>query len=207
MRTHRSASELLVLQSLRLAGAADAGRIADRSFLSADVIDDQVRAARTAGQVEIVEFGPSRSLVLTAAGHARLRELLDDDLEAANAQEMLRAVLEEFEQNINDEMVRAISVWQRAAPAPETPGELLDQLAALGAGLRQILEPLVARLPRFGRYPAQYGIALRRAQDGDLRWIAGVGILSCHSVWAELHQDLLSTLGRERTPEPRSEKG
>lgn len=207
MSPHRSAPELLVLQSLRLAGAADVGRIADRSFLQAEVIEDLVRAAQAAGRVEAFEFGPSRSLVLTEAGRARLRELLAEDLEAVEAQATLRTVLEDFEQGINGEMVRAVSEWQRAAPAPERPTELLDELAALGAGLRQVLEPLVARLPRFGRYPAQYGIALRRARDGEHRWIAGVGILSCHAVWAELHQDLLSTLGRERTTEPRPEEG
>ena len=72
MSPHRSVPELLVLQSLRLAGAADAGRIADRSFLPTDVIEDLVRAAQAAGQVEAFDFGTSRSLVLTEAGHARL---------------------------------------------------------------------------------------------------------------------------------------
>ena len=206
MSPHRSVPELLVLQSLRLAGAADAGRIADRSFLPTDVIEDLVRAAQAAGQVEAFDFGTSRSLVLTEAGHARLRELLDDDLEVEQARTTLRAVLEDFEHGINGEMVRAVSEWQRAVPGSEAPVELLDELAALGAELRQVLEPLVATLPRFGRYPAQYRIALRRARDGDLRWIAGIGILSCHTVWAELHQDLLSTLGRERLPETRPEE-
>lgn len=205
MTRHRSAPELLALQSLRLAGAADAERIADRSFLPADLIEDQLRAAQAAGQVEAVELGPSRFLVLTEPGRSRLRTLLADDLEAADARETLRAVLEDFEQGLNDEMVRAVSEWQRSAPsAPQD--ELLGTLVRLGSGLQDVLGPLVAELPRFGRYPAQYGIALRRAQDGELLWIAGVGILSCHTVWAELHQDLLSTLDRERTPEPRPEE-
>lgn len=206
MSPHRSAPELLVLQSLRLAGTGDAGRIADRSFLSSDVIEDLLTAARAAGQVETIELGPSRSLVLTAAGHARLRELLADELEAADARTTLRAVLEDFEADINGEMVRAVSDWQRAAPSSESRTELLATLTVLGTALQELLGPLVARLPRFGRYPAQYAIALRRAQDGDLRRIAGIGILSCHVVWAELHQDLLSTLGRERTPGPHPEE-
>lgn len=206
MTPHRSVPELLVLQSLRLAGAADVERIADRSLLPADLIEDLVRTAQTVGQVETVEFGPSRSLVLTGTGHARLREMLADDLEAADAREILRAALEDFEQGINDEMVRVVSEWQRAAPTPAAPEELLETLTRLGSALQEVTAPLAARLPRFGRFPAQYGIALRRARDGDLRWIAGIGILSCHTVWAELHQDLLSTLGRERLAEPRPEE-
>lgn len=206
MTRHRSAPELLALQSLRLAGAADAERVADRSFLPADVIEDLLRAAQAAGQVEAVEFGPSRFLVLTEAGRTRLHALLADDLEAAGARETLRAVLEDFEQGINDEMVRAISEWQRGAPSPAPQEGLLEELERLGSALQDVLAPLVAHLPRFGRYPAQFGIALRRVQDGEPRWIAGVGILSCHTVWAELHQDLLSSLDRERTPEPRPEE-
>lgn len=206
MTRHRSVPELLTLQSLRLAGTAGAERIADRSLLPTDLIEDLVRTAQASGQVETVEFGSSRSLVLTAAGHARLRELLADDLEAAGAQETLRTVLEDFEQGINDEMVRVVSDWQRAAPSTAPPQELLDTLERLGSALQEVIAPLAARLPRFGRFPAQYGLALRRARDGDLRWIAGIGILSCHTVWAELHQDLLSTLGRERLPGPRPEE-
>ncbi len=206
MSPHRSAPELLVLQSLRLAGAADVGRIADRSFLATDLIEDQVRAARVDGQIETVELGPSRSLVLTAAGHARLRDLLADELDTADAGATVRAVLEDFERRINDEMVRAVSDWQRATPAAAAPLGLLAELEVLGAELRRVLGPLTSLLPRFGRYPAQYGIALRRAQDGDLRWIAGIGNLSCHTVWAELHQDLLSSAGRERTTGPHPEE-
>lgn len=206
MTPHRSVPELLVLQSLRLAGAADVERIADRSLLTTDLIEDLVRTAQTVGQVETVEFGPSRSLVLTGTGHSRLREMLADDLEAADAREILRAALEDFEQGINDEMVRVVSEWQRAAPTPAAPEELLETLTRLCSALQEVIAPLAARLPRFGRFPAQYGIALRRARDGDLRWIAGIGILSCHTVWAELHQDLLSTLGRERLAEPRPEE-
>lgn len=206
MTPHRSVPELLVLQSLRLAGAADVERIADRSLLPTDLVEDLVRTAQTAGQVETVEFGPSRSLVLTGTGHSRLRELLADDLETADAREILRAVLQDFEQGINDEMVHVVSEWQRAAPTPAAPEELLETLTRLGSALQEVMAPLATRLPRFGRFPAQYGIALRRARDGDLRWIAGIGTLSCHTVWAELHQDLLSTLGRERLPETRPEE-
>lgn len=206
MTPHRSVPELLVLQSLRLAGAAEVERIADRSLLPTDLVEDLVRTAQTVGQVETVEFGPSRSLVLAGTGHSRLRELLADDLEAADAREILRAALEDFEQGINDEMVRVVSEWQRAAPTPAAPEELLETLTRLGSALQEVIAPLAARLPRFGRFPAQYGIALSRASDGDLRWIAGIGILSCHTVWAELHQDLLSTLGRESLAEPRPEE-
>lgn len=82
--------------------------------------------------------------------------------------------------------------------------EKLD-LFAEGLGLQEglldgLMATVVHRLPRFGRYPQQFRQALEQASGGDMRWVAGVGILSCHVVWAELHQDFLSSLGRERTP-------
>ncbi len=43
--------------------------------------------------------------------------------------------------------------------------------------------------------------ALARVQAGDFDWFTTPVIDSFHTVWFELHEDLLSTLGIERSKE------
>jgi len=40
--------------------------------------------------------------------------------------------------------------------------------------------------------------ALERAEDGAIEWVSDVRIASYHTVWFEMHEDLLRALGRER---------
>ncbi|MGM7666715.1 hypothetical protein [Microbacterium sp. A93] len=79
---------------------------------------------------------------------------------------------------------------------------MLRELNEQGESLGHLLEDLTHRLPRFTRYPRQFAAAVQKARASEDRWVAGVGILSCHTVWAELHQDLLASLGRARGAEP-----
>jgi len=53
-------------------------------------------------------------------------------------------------------------------------------------------------LSRFGGYPDRFRAALERVDRGQRNWVDGSRIDSCHTVWFELHEDLLSTLGLER---------
>ena len=58
---------------------------------------------------------------------------------------------------------------------------------------------LAGFLPRFGRYEDDFTAALDRLRNGDTRALAAPLSASYHDHWMELHQDLLSTLGRERS--------
>ena len=37
--------------------------------------------------------------------------------------------------------------------------------------------------------------------SGQNAWVDGVGVDSCHTVWMQLHEDLLATLGLDRGEE------
>jgi len=67
--------------------------------------------------------------------------------------------------------------------------------------LARLLGELADSLPRFGDYQEKFSAALARARAGQVQWVAGVGLLSCHTVWMQLHEDLLSTLGISRAAE------
>ena len=200
------ASELLVLQGVRLAGVADRDAILDRSFVSEREVDRILSTAMATNLVERFVFGETSGWIITDAGSARLARLLADEVTRYSAASVLEATVTAFEV-VNDQFVGLVSRWQLESTS-STGGadtseqravdELLRSLASIGTHLRETLAELVRALPRFGRYPAQDAAALDRAGTEGLRWITGVGLLSCHVVWAELHQDLLSTLGRDR---------
>ena len=53
-------------------------------------------------------------------------------------------------------------------------------------------------LGRFDGYAVRYQAALGRVDRGERRWVDDVGIDSCHTVWMQLHEDLIATLGIQR---------
>ena len=81
---------------------------------------------------------------------------------------------------------------------PRWDDRVITSLAELGTALGPLCEGLSAALARFGGYAARYTAAASRVQRGEVSWIDGLGIDSCHVVWIQLHEDLLATLGRGR---------
>ena len=54
---------------------------------------------------------------------------------------------------------------------------------------------LAGCLDRLAGYSERYEAALARARAGEREWVDGLGRDSCHTVWFQLHEDLLATLG------------
>lgn len=196
-----------MLQAIRLAGMADRDAILDRAFVPDEMLDDLVTQAQVAEHVEWFSFGDSSGWIITEAGAARLAVLLRDETADRSALAVLEATLDAFEP-LNTQFVETVSRWQLQSTSPEATGSatadpehidaLLTTLTSIEAGLREVLAELISVLPRFGRYPSQFTAALDRARREGLGWVTGIGLLSCHVVWAELHQDLLSSACRNR---------
>ena len=53
-------------------------------------------------------------------------------------------------------------------------------------------------LTRFTGDHDRFAGALDRVRAGDTSWVTKVREDSCHTVWMELHEDLVATLGLER---------
>ncbi|MBB1058945.1 transcriptional regulator [Dietzia sp. B19] len=193
-----------MLHTVRLAGFADTAAVADRVDLPADIIGDTLRVLQRQHLIERMTFADSGGWILTEAGKCRDGELLKQELEASGARTVLYSVTEDFESSANSRLVRVVTEWQlHSAPEREdSSAAVLRELTDLADVLHGLMAELVALLPRFNRYPRQFSAALQKACAGDHEWVAGVGRLSCHTVWAELHQDLLSSLGRDRSTEP-----
>jgi hypothetical protein len=75
---------------------------------------------------------------------------------------------------------------------------VLGALTSLGRVLTVLGGELAARLARFDGYADRYATALSRVDRGERRWVDSPEVDSCHTVWVQLHEDLLSTLGLPR---------
>ncbi|QVQ50922.1 hypothetical protein J4H86_18950 [Spiractinospora alimapuensis] len=200
-----SRDESHLLRAVRLAGFADTEAVADRCDRPASVVGDALRGLEGRRLIERMTFADAGGWILTEAGKARDLSLVQEELAVSGARSVLQATADVFESTVNHRLVRTITEWQLRPPTGQEDGteEVLRRLTDVAETLRDLMADLVDALPRFGRYPRQFSAALAKAREGDDQWVAGVGRLSCHVVWAELHEDLLSSLGRGRSAEPR----
>lgn len=201
--------QLLVLHAVRLAGFVKDDGVVERAGLPASEVRSVLHLLEGHGLVQGFAFADTAGWILTDEGKLRDTELLLEDLDGSGARPVLERTVEDFD-DLNARLVRVISEWQLQSLGTEASSDdtaelrlaghqVVQELTEIEALLVDLMVDLVAELPRFGRYPQQFSDALQKARDGDLRWIAGVGLLSCHVVWAELHEDLLSSLGIDRS--------
>lgn len=76
--------------------------------------------------------------------------------------------------------------------------KIIDRLGELHERAETIIDKLALGLPRMAIYRDKLLHALEKAEDGDIAWVSDAKIESYHTVWFELHEDLLRLMGRER---------
>lgn len=117
------------------------------------------------------------------------------------------AAYEGFER-INVELKGLITDWQTMEVAgTRVPNDhsneahdqrVIDRLGALHERADRLFARLAAGLPRLQIYRGHLLAALEKAEDGDIRWVSDARIDSYHTVWFELHEELLRLMGRTR---------
>ena len=75
---------------------------------------------------------------------------------------------------------------------------VIDRLGSLHEQAEPVLKGLAARLPRLCVYAEKLIAALEAAEDGDHEWVSDIRRESYHTIWFELHEDLLRIMGRLR---------
>ncbi len=75
---------------------------------------------------------------------------------------------------------------------------IIDRLGRLHERAEIVLAALARHLPRLKIYRDKLTAALERAEDGAIEWVSDARIESYHTLWFELHEDLLCIMGRER---------
>ncbi|MFB6529235.1 MULTISPECIES: transcriptional regulator [unclassified Streptomyces] len=207
-----SAPELLALHAVRLKGVADDDEAAARYGLDAEVVREALLDHEARGWVTRRAFAGTRGWTLTDSGRAEGERQLAGELAAAGLGPFVRERYETFLAH-NARCLRACTDWQ---VRPDGAGRLavndhgdaawdgrvLDELTALGGVIDLLSDELGTRIGRLGGYGPRFTGALARVRRGELSWVDRVKEDSCHTVWMELHEDLLATLGIARGEEP-----
>lgn len=208
MQAHVSEPADLSLHAVRLLGFADAGAIAGRFGQDSKVVVELLLDFEAAGWVSRSEFAGTGGWSLTEAGRSEDERRLAAELDAAAARPVVLDVHARFVP-LNARFLDAATRWQ-VRPLPGQPmaandhtdhrwdDRVLDDLRSVGGALAPLDAELASRLARLGGYARRYEDASLRASRGERRWVDGLGIDSCHTVWMQLHEDLLATLGFER---------
>lgn len=109
----------------------------------------------------------------------------------------------------NLEFLRLCHDWQvRPGNVPNDHADrtydwaVIDRLRALDERVAPALRRLSRSVERFDEYPRRLRAAVRRLDEGDWEWFTSPRIDSYHTVWMQVHEDLLLALGRERADEP-----
>ncbi len=77
---------------------------------------------------------------------------------------------------------------------------VIDELDALHERALPILSAFADFEARLAVYPQLLDDAYDRVLDGEIDYMSGVKVLSYHTVWFEMHEDLLRLSGRVREP-------
>lgn len=143
---------------------------------------------------------------LADPGRARLAELLAADAETVD-QPSLAAAYDDF-CVVNADLKTIVTAWQlRADGTPNDhtdaayDAQVLARLADLHARVLPLVERLAEIAPRLARYPQRLQNAQDRLAEGDTTWVARPILDSYHTVWFELHEDLIQLSGRTRLEE------
>lgn len=118
-----------------------------------------------------------------------------------------KAGYEGFER-INGALKQLITEWQTVAVGgervPNDHGDkdydrnIIDRLGQLHERAEIVLDELAGAVPRMKVYRDRLLAALEKAEDGAIAWVSDAKIESYHTLWFELHEDLLRLMGRQR---------
>lgn len=206
---HRTAPGLLVLHALRLKGFAEADVVARASGLDEATVGSACASLAAEGFVQRRD-GRLSGWSLTSEGRAAHAARIVADLAAAGQRAVVDGAYRRFLE-VNGEMLALCTAWQlREVEGRQVvndhadagwDGAVLDRLRAADRVLEPVLVDLTGALERYRRYPPRLAEALAKVEAGELEWFTKPVIDSYHTVWFELHEDLLCSLGIARASE------
>jgi len=186
-------TELDVLQHLAMEGIAETEDIAADTGHSESAVEGTLEELEADGCVENEGFW-----FLTDAGEERLSEGCRDRFDADQLAE-LAGLLEEFHA-LDGRMKELAEAWQELPEAERGPdADPVADLRALQADLEALFDGLSpATREVYEPYLDALADAVGALADGETDYFTGTEVDSYHTVWFELHDDLLRTLDEER---------
>lgn len=207
--SHASDPQLLVLHALRLKRYAEPGEIAERYSLDESMVSSLLLEASSAGQVRH-RSGRIGGFHLTDKGAGVTATAIADELEQAGVRDAVAVAHQQF-LGVNLSLLEVCTAWQlcesNGTVAPNDhvdaayDASVIRRLSDIHDTICPVLDDLTASLGRFGLYQPRLSNALDQVRAGDVDYFTKPMFPSYHSVWFELHEDLLATLGIDRADE------
>ncbi|MGW4370630.1 MarR family transcriptional regulator [Nocardia takedensis] len=146
-------------------------------------------------------------LKLTAIGRAELGKLLAAERGTVD-QDVLNSVYHETFGPLNTRFKQLVTDWQlidgvRFNDHSDTAYDaaIVARLGELHQKLVSLIDQLAVLAPRLSGYGPRFSAALDKVQAGDHSWLARPMTDSYHTVWFELHEDLIGLAGLSRVQE------
>lgn len=190
-------TELHVLQAVRLKGRVSAADLAATLGVDGTEVQQTVRRLADAG---LLVEGPT--VRITPDGRARLAELLAAERQAVDPA-AIAAAYDQF-RSINADFKALVTDWQLKDGQPNQHEDaaydaaVLDRLDDVHQRVTPIIATLAAQLPRLHRYSEKLAAALDKVRAGEIAWLTRPLIDSYHTVWFELHEELILAAGLTR---------
>jgi pyruvate,orthophosphate dikinase len=143
----------------------------------------------------------------TAAGRAEQEHLLAEELDESGSRLAIAAAYQSF-LTLNAPLLEICTAWQMKDESTLNDhadaaydAAVIDRLGDHHRQLEPILDELEGALVRYARYRPRFEASLDQLRGGDHDWFTKPMIDSYHTVWFQLHEDLLNTLGIDRANE------
>jgi hypothetical protein len=199
-------TELAVLQAVRLKGRVTAADLA--VTLGEDLKDITPTVDRLTASGLLID---GATLKISPGGRARLEALLAEERQGTDSA-AIAAAYHDF-QAVNGDFKALVTDWQlKGGPAgkpnthddAEYDGAVLARLDDVHARVLPIIDAVATQLPRLNAYSSKLLVALDKVEAGETAWLARPLIDSYHTVWFELHEELIGAIGLTREEAARS---
>ncbi len=193
----------LAYHGLAIKRLATPAAVADLVQLPEPVVAAQLAGAVASGRALEAKGG----FTLTPLARVALEASYGGLYGAIRGDAAFEAAYQRFEL-VNRTLKQVVTDWQtmelRGERVANDHGDeaydqkVIDRLADVHEKIEPVLRALAAKLPRLGVYLRKLTEALERAEDGDIEWVSDIRRESYHTVWFELHEDLLRIMGTVR---------
>lgn len=192
-----------VMHGVAIKKHCSAADIVELTAMPVERVESELAAAHASGR--LVEAGGS--YMLSPAGHMILLGEYSRFYSALRNNGDFISAYDRFE-IVNDELKQLITEWQVIEIAgkrvvndhsdKDHDDKLIGRLGDLHERFEPILKTMVSGESRLSCYADKLEAALDRAEDSETQWVSDATIESYHTVWFEMHEDLLRLLGRVR---------
>lgn len=191
-------TELAVLQAVRLKGRVTQADLA----ATLDLGDIAEIVGQLAASGFLIE---ETTLRLSPSGRTRLDTLLAQERAGADPAALARAY-DDF-RGVNAAFKALVTDWQLKGGPEGTPNAhddaeydaaVLARLDEVHARVVPIIDKAATQLARLTAYSAKLIAALNKVKSGQTTWLTRPLIDSYHTVWFELHEELIGAVGLTR---------